>query len=100
MLFRSPGACLVDVAGISTARITDWLKRHPKEPPFRVSRALIESESPDYFVTLFEHGPATEDWPWIEERFERIGEFRGEAWAVPWAAAYAKRLHSPAAPEE
>lgn len=90
--YMLPDAHMVDVSAIATPHVTQWHQHHPdKLGFFRVSKGLIEDEKPDYFVTMAEHGPVTEeDWAWVDRYYECIGYYIGTEWAVPFVAAYKK----------
>ncbi len=91
--YSFPDAYMVDVSAIATPHVAAFHRAHPDDLGlFRLSRAIIEDESPDYFVSMAKHGPVGEDeWKWVNQHFERIGVYEGNEWAVPYVAAYKKR---------
>ncbi len=90
--YSLPDAYMVDVSAIATPHVAAFHRAHPDNGGrFRLSKAIIEDESPDYFVTMAKHGPGNEEWKWVKKHYERIGAYEGIEWAVPYVAVYKKK---------
>lgn len=91
--YELPEAYMVDVSAIATPHVAAFHRAHPDDLGlFRLSKAIIEDESPDYFVTMAKHGPIGQDeWDWVNMHYERIAAYEGNEWALPYVAAYKKR---------
>lgn len=88
-----PSAYMVDVSAIATPHVAAFHRAHPDDLGlFRLSKAIIEDESPDYFVTMAKHGPIGQsEWDWVHQHYQRIGFYEGTEWALPFVAVYKKK---------